>query len=44
MDFGIIATFAVVIGGLIFMLYALIRPFTHLHHDHDQVFHPPHLD
>jgi hypothetical protein len=26
------------------MLYALIRPFTHIHHDHRDVFHPPHLD
>jgi hypothetical protein len=44
MNIGIIATFVVVLAGLVFMLYALIRPFTHIHHDHNDVFHPPHLD
>ena len=44
MNVGLIITFVVVLAGLFFMLYALIRPFTHIHHDHDDVFHPPHLD
>ena len=44
MDFGVIITFALVLAGLVFMLYALIRPFTHIPHDHRAVFHPPHLD
>ena len=44
MNVGIIITFAVVAAGLVFVLYGLIRPFTHVHHDHRDVFHPPHLD
>ena len=44
MNWGLIITFAVVIAGGIFMAYALIRPFTHVHHDHRDVIHPPHLD
>ena len=44
MNIGLIITFVVVLAGLIFMLYALMRPFTHIHHDHGDVFHPPHLD
>jgi hypothetical protein len=44
MNIGLIVTFVVVLAGLVFMLYALIRPFTHIHHDHNDVFHPPHLD
>ena len=44
MTFGLIITFVLVLAGLCFMLYALIRPFTHVHHDHSDVFHPPHLD
>lgn len=44
MNIGLIITFVVVLAGLVFMLYALIRPFTHIHHDHNDVFHPPHLD
>jgi hypothetical protein len=44
MNFGLIITFAIVLAGLVFMLYGLIRPFTHIHHDHRDVFHPPHLD
>ena len=44
MTFGLIITFLVVLAGLCFMLYALIRPFTHVHHDHRDVLHPPHLD
>ena len=44
MNLGLIITFMVVLAGLVFMLYALIRPFTHIHHDHRDVFHPPHLD
>jgi hypothetical protein len=41
---GIVVTFAIVIAGLVFVIYGLIRPFTHTDHDHTQVFHPPHLD
>jgi hypothetical protein len=37
-------TFALVLAGLVVILYGLIRPFTHIHHDHRDVFHPPHLD
>ena len=44
MNLGLIITFMVVLTGLVFMLYALARPFTHIHHDHRDVFHPPHLD
>jgi hypothetical protein len=43
MNIGLIATFVVVLAGLVFMLYAIVRPFTHIHHDHNDVFHPPHL-
>ena len=43
MNIGLIITFVMVLAGLVFMLYALIRPFTHIHHDHNDVFHPPHL-
>lgn len=41
---GIVVTYAIVIAGLVFVIYGLIRPFTHTDHDHRQVFHPPHLD
>ena len=44
MNVGLIITFAIVLAGLGFILYGLIRPFTHVHHDHRDVFHPPHLD
>ena len=44
MNFGLIITFVVVIAGLIFVAYGLVRPFTHTHHDHRDVVHPPHLD
>jgi hypothetical protein len=44
MNFGLIATLAIVVAGLVFIGYGLIRPFTHIHHDHRDVFHPPHLD
>jgi hypothetical protein len=44
MNVGIIITFAIVFAGLVFILYGLVRPFTHIHHDHRDVFHPPHLD
>lgn len=44
MNFGLIITFVVVVGGLVFIAYGLIRPFTHIHHDHRDVIHPPHLD
>lgn len=44
MNIGLILVFAMVIAGAIFMAYALIRPFTHTHHDHRDVVHPPHLD
>jgi hypothetical protein len=43
-NWGLIATFAVVIAGLLFVLYGLIRPFTHFDHDHRDVYHPPHID
>jgi hypothetical protein len=41
---GLVITFAIVIAGLLFIGYGLVRPFTHVHHDHRDVFHPPHLD
>jgi hypothetical protein len=41
---GTVVTYAIVIAGLVFVLYGLIRPFTHTDHDHNQVVHPPHLD
>ena len=45
MEFLIVPiTFALVLAGLVVILYGLIRPFTHIHHDHRDVFHPPHLD
>jgi hypothetical protein len=44
MNLGLIITFAVVIAGLVFVAYGLIRPFTHFHHNHRDVIHPPHLD
>jgi hypothetical protein len=44
MNFPLIITFAFVLAALGFGAYALIRPFTHVHHDHRDVFHPPHLD
>ena len=44
MNIGLIVVFAVVIAGALFVAYGLIRPFTHHHHDHRVVFHPPHLD
>ena len=44
MNLGVIIVFLMVAAGGVFMLYALIRPFTHIHHDHKDVFHPPHLD
>lgn len=44
MNWAVIITFAVVIAGAVFIGYGLIRPFTHGHHDHRDVFHPPHLD
>ena len=42
MNLGLIITFMVVLAGLVFMLYALIRPSTHIDHDRRDVFHPPH--
>ena len=44
MNVGVIITFVVVVAGLVFVAYGVIRPFTHIHHDHRDVFHPPHLD
>ena len=44
MNIGLIITFVIVLAGLVCMLHAFIRPFTHVHHDHNDVFHPPHLD
>lgn len=40
MNWGLIAVFAVVIAGGAFVLYGLIRPWTHIHHDHRDVYHP----
>lgn len=39
-----IVTFAVVIGIGLVVAYGLIRPFTHIHHDHREVVHPPWLE
>ena len=44
MNFGVIITFVFVFVWVAFVAYGLIRPFTHIHHDHKDVFHPPHLD
>jgi hypothetical protein len=44
MNWGLIASFVIVTGLGLFVLYALIRPFTHKEHDHRDVFHPPHID
>ena len=41
-NWGLIATLVIVLAGLVFILYAVIRPFTHVDHDHRDVFHPPH--
>jgi hypothetical protein len=43
-NFPLVITFAIVIVGFGFIGYGLIRPFTHVHHDHRDVFHPPHLN
>ena len=44
MNLPLIITFVFVVAVLALGGYALIRPFTHGHHDHRDVFHPPHLD
>jgi hypothetical protein len=44
MNIGLIVVFAVVIAGALFVAYALIRPFTHIHYDHRDAASPPHLD
>jgi hypothetical protein len=44
MNIGLIVVFAVVIAGALFVAYGLIRPFTHVHHDHRDAVSPPHLD
>lgn len=44
MNWGLIASFVVVIALGLFLLYGLVRPFTHTEHDHRDVYHPPHLD
>jgi hypothetical protein len=44
MNIGLIVVFAVVIAGALFVAYGLIRPFTHIHHDHRDAVSPPHLD
>ena len=44
MNIGLIVVFAVVIAGALFVGYGLIRPFTHIHHDHRDAVSPPHLD
>jgi hypothetical protein len=43
-NIGLIVVFAMVIAGAAFLLYGLIKPWTHTDHDHRDVFHPPHLD
>jgi hypothetical protein len=35
-----IITFVFVAAVLVWVGYALVRPFTHVHHDHRDVFHP----
>ena len=37
---GTTVTLIVVAGVIVWLAYALIRPFTHVHHDHSNVFHP----
>jgi hypothetical protein len=32
---GIVVTFTFVLFALGFVLYALVRPFTHVHHEHE---------
>ena len=44
MNWGLIASFVVVTGLGLFVLYAVIRPFTHAKHDHRDGYHPPHID
>ena len=44
MNIGLIVVSAIVIAGAQFVAYGLIRPFTHIHHDHRDVASPPHLD
>jgi hypothetical protein len=44
MNVGLIITFVFVVAWVAFVSYGLIRPFTHIHHDHKDVFHPPHLN
>jgi hypothetical protein len=44
MNLGVIFVFLMVTAGAVFMLYGLIRPFTHIHHDHNDFLDPPHLD
>jgi hypothetical protein len=44
MNAWVIIAFVMVIAGAVFIGYGLIRPFTHTHHDHRDVIHPPHLD
>ncbi len=42
--FWTIATFVFVCGALLWVAYALVKPFTHVHYDHREVFHPPWLE
>ena len=42
--FWTIATFVFVGGALIWAAYALVKPFTHVHYDHREVYHPPWLE
>ena len=42
--FWTIATFVFVGCALLWAAYALVRPFTHVHYDHHDVFHPPWLE
>lgn len=41
--FWAIVTFVFVAVVILWVAYAVIRPFTHIHHDHRDVFHPPKL-
>ena len=40
----IILSFTFVVGTLLCVAYALIRPFTHTHHDHRDAVSPPWLE
>lgn len=39
-----LVTFFFVVGVLLWLAYAVIRPFTHTHYDHRDAFSPPWLE